>query len=110
MSKKEKLSVGRTKYRVPVYFWWSEASDRRIGGFFPSRMAATKWKNQAYWRYSKYPVMEHFLETVPKTMRSREVLWWKRHKDYYLDLTLEVGAVQYLGDKFDNGKRIKEDK
>ena len=96
----KKLSVGRTKYRVNVYFWWSEASGKRIGGFFPSRMAANDWLNKRYWRYIEYPVLEHFLETVSHGMREREAKWWRSARDNYLDLSLEVGAVQYLGDKF----------
>ena len=101
VKKTKKLSVGRTKYRVNVYFWWSESLEKRIGGFFPSRKAANKWKNQAYWRYAQYPVLEHFLETVPKTMWPREKVWWLRHKSYYLDLSLEMGAVTYRGERFE---------
>lgn len=100
-SRKSKLSVGRTKYRIPVYFWWSESTERRVGWFFPSRKAALRWREHAYWKYAQYPVLEQFLETCPKTMWSRERVWWQRHKDYYLDITLEVGAVEYRGDRFD---------
>ena len=108
---KRKLNVGRTKYRVNVYFWWSEATEKKIGQFFPSRKAAICWRDQAFWRYQKYPVLEQFLATVPKTMWIRERVWWNRHRDNYLDLSLEKGAVTYIGKKFDDKrKKLKEKK
>lgn len=102
---KSRLSVGRTKWRCSVYFWYSESTERRVGFFFPSRKEANTWRNQAYWRYAEYPVLEHFLATRPKTMWEREKKIWQRHKDHYLDITLEVGAVTYVGAKFKPKKK-----
>lgn len=100
MGRKTTLRVGRTKCRVNIYFWWSETTEARVGFFFPSRKAANSWREQAFWKYAKYPVLDHFLATVPKTMWPREKVWWMRHRDYYMDITLETGAVSYVGKKF----------
>lgn len=101
---------GRSKYRQRVYFWWSEASEQRVGFFFPSRKAARAWRDQKFWRYAKYPIAEHFLETVPVTMRERELSWWRSARDNYLDLTLEYGSVEYHGARWREAKRKDKEK
>lgn len=87
-----------------VYFWWSEATGRRVGDFFPSISAAKKWLEARYWRYSKYPVMEQFLETVDPSNKIKESRWWKAARDNYIDLSLQRASVYYIGSKFEKGK------
>lgn len=97
---RRKLPQGRSRWRQRVYFWWSEAGECRVGWFFPSRKAARKWRDQRWWRYAKYPVPEDFLKTVPEGMREKELSWWRAARDNYLDLTLEYGAVEYIGERW----------
>lgn len=100
---KRKLSVGRTKGRMPVYFWWSEAFEKREGWYFPSRKAAYKWRDARYWKYAEHKVLDHFLATVPESMWYHEKKWWKSHRDHYNDLTLEMAIIEHVGERFDVG-------
>lgn len=33
-------------------------------------------------------------------MREKELSWWRAARDNYLDLTLEYGAVEYIGERW----------
>lgn len=97
---KRRKRAGRKNYNVYVYFWYDNVKKKRVSWFFPSKPPAERWRNNAYWRYHKHPVMDLFLNTVPKTMWPREKVWWMRHRDNYLNTTLERARVVYMGDKF----------
>jgi len=85
--------VGRRTGEVVLYFWWSEADNKRKTWFFPSRKEAQKYKDAKWWLFLKYPTLSAFQADRGDSPRQKRI--WLSHRDNYLDWKLGTGIGKY---------------
>lgn len=87
--------MGRKAGEAACYYWWSKSKKKRIGWVFGSRKNAERWRNNTYYAYHEYKMLESFLNANLQSSREKYRQLWIRHRDGYLDLEMKKGRIIY---------------
>ena len=87
--------MGKIKNNVACYFWMSKKDGLRKGWFFPSRLAADKWKRLQCYNYVENPNLSDHLALHSKSRWIRETEIWERHRDKWQDWILRRASIVY---------------
>lgn len=85
--------VGRRAGQIPIWYWYSEVSNKRITWFFPSQKEALTYRDNKWWRFVKYPNLYDYLREEGDTDKNRKL--WDIHRDNYRDWFLRKGMAKY---------------
>lgn len=87
--------TGRRAGKVPAWYWKSDVSEKRITWVFPTEKAAIDYREQKWWKYAKFPLLENYLKDIPSSRKEIERRAWITHRDNYRDWILKKGVLTY---------------